>query len=405
MPTRYGRSPWVDWFPKSRIPSYPRHRGPLTIDVAIIGGGLTGCFTAYACAAAGVKAALFEAGRIGQGSSASSAGWLADDPGASFAEVGRVLGLRAARHAWRSWRRAALDAAALLKRLEIKCRLEPSTALRTATSPEEVAWLKREQKARKAAGLDTAAVSARVIAEETALMASAALRSRDGATLDPYRAALGLTSAALARGAVVFEQSPVLKITFTRRTADLFTGEGTIRARRIIVATGMPTPLFKALARHFWFHRTYRALTEPLPARVRRQLGVRAAVIRDVNRPPHLVRWVDGERLLIAGADGGLLPERLREKTIVQRTGQLMYELSTMYPEISGTVPSHGWDAAYARTADGLPVIGPHRNFPHHLFAFGDASPGVTGSYLASRILLRHHLGEAEAADDLFGFR
>ena len=52
---------------------------------------------------------------------------------------------------------------------------------------------------------------------------------------------------------------------------------------------------------------------------------------------------------------------------------------------------------AYARTADGLPYIGPHRNFPHHLFAFGDSSHSVTGAYLASRILLRHHPRRARA--------
>jgi hypothetical protein len=51
-----------------------------------------------------------------------------------------------------------------------------------------------------------------------------------------------------------------------------------------------------------------------------------------------------------------------------------------------------------------LPCIGPHRNFPHHLFAFGDASPGVTGAYLASRVLLRHHFGEMDPADAVFGF-
>ena len=99
-----------------------------------------------------------------------------------------------------------------------------------------------------------------------------------------------------------------------------------------------------------------------------------------------------------------MVPERLREKTIVQRTGQLMYELSTIYPEISGILPEYGWDAPYALTAEGVPYIGPHRNFPHHLFAFGDASSGVTGAYLASRVLLRHHLGETDSADEAFGF-
>ena len=81
----------------------------------------------------------------------------------------------------------------------------------------------------------------------------------------------------------------------------------------------------------------------------------------------------------------------------MQRTGQLMYELSTIYPEISGILPEYGWEAPYALTAEGLPYIGPHRNFPHHLFAFGDASRSVTGAYLASRVLLRHHLGETDS--------
>jgi glycine/D-amino acid oxidase-like deaminating enzyme len=113
---------------------------------------------------------------------------------------------------------------------------------------------------------------------------------------------------------------------------------------------------------------------------------------------------VGDERLLVTGADAELVPERLVDKLLVQRTGQLMYELSVLYPEISGTQPAYGWHAAYARTAEGLPYIGPHRNFPRHLFAVGDSSHSVTGAYLASRILLRHFLGEPDAADEAFAF-
>jgi glycine/D-amino acid oxidase-like deaminating enzyme len=94
----------------------------------------------------------------------------------------------------------------------------------------------------------------------------------------------------------------------------------------------------------------------------------------------------------------------LRDKTIVQRTGQLMYELSMLYPDISGIQPEYGWAADYARTADGLPCIGAHRNFPHHLFAFADASHTITGAYLASRIMLRQHFEEMDPVDEVFGF-
>jgi glycine/D-amino acid oxidase-like deaminating enzyme len=405
MATRYGRSPWVDLYPKSRIPSYPRHREPVDVEVAIIGGGLTGCTVAYAFAAAGIKVALFEADRLGRGASGSASGWIADDPGTSFADAAKAIGLRAARHAWQSWRRAALDFTALLRRLDVKCHLEACPALRIAVTPEDAARLKKEQKARKDAGLEAPMINGRAVADEAALTASAALRTRESAVIDPYRATLGIAAAAADRGALIFEKSPVTRITFTRKTADVFVNAHPLRVKRVIVATGVPTPLFKPLARHFWFHTLYLVLTDPIPGRVRSGLGKRTAVVRDSSVPPHVLRWVEDERLLVSGADGDALPARVLDKVVVQRTGQLMYELSTMYPDVSGVMPAYGWSAPYVRTADGLPFIGPHRNYPHHLFAWSDASHSVTGAYLASRMLLRHHLSESDSADEAFGFR
>jgi len=66
--------------------------------------------------------------------------------------------------------------------------------------------------------------------------------------------------------------------------------------------------------------------------------------------------------------------------------------------------PQYGWAADYALTANALPSIGPHRNYPHHLFAFGDASQTLTGAYLASRVLLRYHFEEMDPADEVLGF-
>src|SRR5687768_3171665 len=167
--TKYGRSPWTDRFPRSRVPSYPRLRGRHEIDVVIIGGGLTGCATAYAFAAAGINVALVEASQIGRGASSFSSGWVSDDPGASFAAAQQLLGLRAARHAWHAWRRAALDFTALIRRLEIKCQLEGKTSLVAAISPEQALRLKREQKARKEAGLAAASLNAKALDAEAAI--------------------------------------------------------------------------------------------------------------------------------------------------------------------------------------------------------------------------------------------
>jgi glycine/D-amino acid oxidase-like deaminating enzyme len=218
-----------------------------------------------------------------------------------------------------------------------------------ASTPEGVNALKREQKVRREAGLDASLVRSPSAA---ASGQQVALRSRGSATLDPYRATLGLAAAAAGRGALIFERADVRRVTFGRKGTELLLAGGSIRAGRVVVATGSPTPLFRALQRHFWFESRYLAVTGRIPAKVRRLLGRPDLVVRDVATPPHVVRWVDDERILVAGASGERPPDRLREKTVVQRTGQLMYELSTIYPDISVSCRS---TAALPRTEDALP--------------------------------------------------
>ena len=402
--TRYGRSPWLDTFPASRVPSYPKQRGALQADAVIIGGGLTGCLTAYAFAAAGIEPVLLEADRIGRGATAFSSGWISEEPGVAFGELEQTVGLRGARRVFQSWRRGALDFAALLRRLDIKCALEERGTVSVAATPEQTLRMKKDHKARSAAGLAVPLLNARAVRSEVHLDAAAGLRSRAGATVDPYRATIGLAAAAASRGASICERTPVSRIKFGRRNAQVFTPGGSIRTQRVVVATGMPTPaLFKALRRHFWFRTTYLVMTDAVPARVRKPIASRF-VLRDSAEPAHVIQWAGDDRILVSGADGETPPPRQLDKMLVQRTGQLMYELSTLYPDISGLQAGYGWAAEYARTTEGIPYIGAHRNYPHHLFAFGDSSRSLTGAYLASRILLRQHSGELDPADAVFGF-
>jgi glycine/D-amino acid oxidase-like deaminating enzyme len=55
-------------------------------------------------------------------------------------------------------------------------------------------------------------------------------------------------------------------------------------------------------------------------------------------------------------------------------------------------------------STDGLPVIGPHRNYPGHLFALGLGHHGIAAVWLAARAIVRHYLGEPTWEDGLFGF-
>jgi glycine/D-amino acid oxidase-like deaminating enzyme len=398
--TRYGDSPWMLAFPETRRPNHPELRGEHDCDVVIIGAGLTGAATAYACAVAGLKPIVVEADRVGGGAAGRSAGLLLPDPGPPFRDLQQAHGLRAARTMFELWRKASLDAAALLRRLSIQCALTPLDSLTVAR--DEKAF-RREFDARSAAGLDVRWLLAKQ-ARAAAQLDAAAMRIGDAFALDPFRASIGMALAARKRGAKFAEHTPVRKVTFTKDGVIVTADGAIVRAQTAIVTTGMATAEFKPLRRHFARRERYLVLTEPVPAAVRKKVMPAAITLRDTAVPHHCVRWTADNRLLDAGADQDETPARTRQAVLVQRTGQLMYELLTMYPEISGLRPEFGWDVSYGETADGVMYVGPHRNYPHHLFALGGNSNSVTGSFLAARILARAASGEPAKGDEVFGW-
>ena len=403
MPTRYGESPWIFEFPRTRRPDFPRLRGEHTCDVVIVGGGLTGCATAYACAMTGLRTVVIEADRVGQGSAGRSAGLLLADPGPLFRDVVRSHGLRAARRVFETWARGASDGAALLKRLKVP---------RGATAVSDVmAGLRGDDKAlaRELAARDEAGIPARWLPERQArtatnLEAAAALRVPYGFAVDPYAACVAVANAAARRGAAIFEKSQVRKVKALRKSVEVTAADAIVRAETVIVTTGIATAEFGPLRRHFKRRETYLVMTAPVPAPVRKQLAPPGVTIRDMRTPHHRVRWTPDQRLIVSGADQDETPARTRDAVLVQRTGQLMYELSTIYPAISGAMPEWTWNFGHDETVDDLPYVGLHRNFPRHLFALGHGRHGAGIAWLAARVLLRLFQGAPDKGDELLGF-
>lgn len=399
--TKYGSSPWLD-APAGRKPIYPRLTGTLELPIAIIGGGLTGAMTAYACAAAGLRVALIEADLIGRGATASSAGIALPEPGTRYRDDEQRHGRRASRTIWQATKRACLDLQAALRRLDIRCGLEPSGAVLHARSADDVRTLRRELEARRTAQVEGTWVTPRALAS-FGLDSAGGIATRGAARLDPLRAAAGFARAAAVRGSAVFERSPASKIKVSRHGVDITAGRAQLRVEQVVIATGDPIDAHRALRRHVPAAERYAVQTPPLPAAVRNLASKRDAVLIEWTGTPHALHWSGGDRIVWTGADGTRTPQRAVDAALVQRTGQLMYELSLVMPEISGLQPEYGWRMPYGSAVDGLPLVGPHRNFPRHLFAFGLGN-SVTASYLASRILLRHLEGTADKADGLFGF-
>lgn len=407
--TRYGVSPWVDQFPASKRPDFPRFRASdhtsSLVPVAIVGGGLAGCCTAYALTAAGVKVALFEAGRIGSGGAGRGPGVLQGEATPSFRQLEERLGRRAARSMFEASRRAVLDLTATVRRLGVNAEIETGDALRIMPpfGADEKRFA-REVALRREAGLQAIPLRGAVAGREAgAEHTPGGVRFHDWGHANPYRLTVGFARAAVERSGMLFERSLVRRLEVRRKHVEVHVDGSLLAAETVIVCTGEPTELFRSLKRHVRFDQRYAALTGKVPSAVRRQIAARARLLTDTEAPPHLVRWTADDRLVVAGADQPRPPARLRDRVLVQRTGQLMYELLRMYPAITGLMPEYGWDMPMATTADGAMYAGPHRNYPRHLFAWATRHDPAQ-AFLASRILLRYVLGATETDDRYFAF-
>jgi len=370
----------------------------------VIGGGLTGATCAYVLAAGGLDVILLEADRLADGATSGGTGVLAPLPDAFFRSVEDLAGRRVARTAWKEARRSAKEFAAALKKISAKCDLEQAPLVINSRTPEDAAALRREQAARREAGVPAPWIAGPAATAETGTDSAGALLEREAFVFDPVRAALALTTAAAAKGARIFERSAVKRTKFTRKHADVILDGGSIRTRGVIVATGEPGALFKQLQRHVRQETGYVVVTEPWSAAMRKEAGRRSAVITESGPNAHWMRWVSDDRVLFAGGRSTPAAPRLRDKSVIQRTGQLMYELSLRYPAISGLPARWAWDVPVVSTTDGLPWIGPHRNYPFHFFALAFGWHGDSLAWLAARSALRFLKGEGRREDEALGF-
>ena len=272
-----------------------------------------------------------------------------------------------------------LDLIATARRLGAAKGIESGDAVRVIGPYSDDKPLVREANARRDAGLDASWLKTAAAAKSAGVeSARAGVRLPDWACADPYELLVRFAVAAADRGATFFERSPVRRLRVRSKNVELHTSGGILVAETVIVCTGEPTSLHGSLKRHVHGEETYVVMTERLPAAMRRSLQAKAAVITDVDSPPHLVRWTADGRLIVSGGDQPRPPARGADKVLVQRTGQLMYELSRMYPAMSGILPACGWQVPTATTADGVHVRRSAPQLPTAAVHLGDAArPGA----------------------------
>jgi glycine/D-amino acid oxidase-like deaminating enzyme len=399
---RLGTSYWLDCAevaPRVR----PALRHNLEADVAIVGGGVTGCAVAYCLAQSGASVVLLEANRIGRGSTAASTALLMQEPDVDFTDLASRYGEASARTIWRAGRRAVTDMQRTLRALQIDANGHELPSVCVAHHPEDLPALRREQQRRRAARFPARWLTPRDIADLTGLRAGGAILTPGNGQADPYKTSLGLATAAETHDARIFERSPVGRMRKDGGGVTIHVGKRRITASWGVVATGYATPEFKPIAARFRMMNTYVIATAPLPATVRRSVGLGDVMVWDRARPYHYLRWTPDNRLLFGGADRPHEPGS-RRSVLPTKAQELVRDLWALYPALAGVEAEYAWEGLFAATPDGLPYIGTHRRYPRHLFALGYGGNGMTFGFMAARMLARFVDGVSRPEDRLFSF-
>ncbi len=143
MPTtRLHRSPWQATTKRTAI--HPRLTGEVDVDVAVVGGGLTGVLCAGQLTRLGARVALLERDLAGGGSTGAALGVVEAGPGVSLGELRARSDLRAAKGIWAESRLAARDLVSHLRRRRIRCDLEAVARFDLALDAGAAARLREE---------------------------------------------------------------------------------------------------------------------------------------------------------------------------------------------------------------------------------------------------------------------
>ena len=427
-----GARPAPYWLGQPAAPEpAPPLAGPQRADLAVIGGGFTGLWTALLAAerdpgrdiaiVEGRRAAWAGSGRNGGFCAASITHGLAngmDRFGGEMAVLYR-MGLQ------------NLDQiGAAVDRLKIDCDFARTGELSVATQEWQLAGLRAAAAAARGLGarveeLDAAAARAQVHSPAYA----GAIWDRDGcAILDPARLAWGLRRACLDAGVRIYEHTPVTAISAAGASRGsggsrgpggprgsggrggsgaplvLRTPGGELTARQVALGTGAFAPLLRRLRHYLVPVYDYVLMTEPLSAAQLASIGWRNRQgVGDAANQFHYYRLTADHRILWGGYDavyhfGGKISAALDQRPATFRL--LAEHFFATFPQLEGISFTHTWGGVIDTCTRFAAFYGTARG-GRLAYAAGYTGLGVGASRFGARVMLDLLAGEPTELTEL----
>ena len=334
-------------------PAKPEPTPPLTTqiqtDLAIIGGGYSGLWTALLAKQADPKrdVVLLEAGEIAIGASGRNGGFCSASLTHGFSngksrwegELAKLIKLG----------EQNLDAIeATIKEFNIDCDFIRSGELHIATEEYQVDELREGVKEAQQYGsrvtfLTKDEVQARVHSPSYL----AAVHEPGCAMLNPARLAWGLKKACLQLGVKIFEGTPVTALEEKRESILLKTPQGQVEARKTALATNAFPPLLKHLRLFVVPVYDYVLMTEPLTKEQRDSIGWHGREgLADDGNQFHYYRTTEDGRILFGGYDAiyhknnGVAPELENHPASFALLAEHFFQT---FPTLTGLRFTHAW--------------------------------------------------------------
>jgi glycine/D-amino acid oxidase-like deaminating enzyme len=368
-------------------PAAPRPplAGDRTADVAIVGGGFTGLWTAYYLAAAepGLRIVVLEAATCGFGASGRNGGWCSGLFPVSVAMLARRYGQERAVAQYRALA-ATVDEVGRVAAVEgIDCGYRKGGTLALARTRAQLRRARAEAASYSAYGLDLALLSA---AEATARCGASgvlgATYSPDCAAVQPATLVRGLAAAVERRGVTVHEQTRAVRLAPGRVVTD----QGTVTAGVVVRALEGYTAGLPGYRRTLAPVYSLMIATEPLPAAVWSRIGLAQRETFTDHR--HLI--VYGQRTaddrLAFGGRGAPYHFASRVRPSYDRVPAVFGALRRAVSELFGIDPpiAYRWGGPLGIPRDWMPSVGLDGGMA---WAGGYVGDGVAATNLAGRTL------------------
>lgn len=389
------------WLMKDGIVAqYPSLDKPLSVDVVIMGAGISAALTAWHLRDAGLSVAVLDRRHVGMGSTAASTAFLQYEIDTPLTELSDLVGETNAVKSYALCRKAIYDIEHLCKLLKPAFDFHLVPSLQYASFKTHVADLKKEYELRRKHGFAIAWLEGADIKKTFGFEAPGAVFSADGGEVDAYLLTHALFHDFCKKGHQVYNNTAVKHIEHHRNDVTLHTHTGlTVKAKKLVIACGYESLQYvpKKIAE---IHSTYALVSEPLPDKY---FWHQNSLVWETATPYMYFRVVSENRILIGGRDDPYHHPHIKPSTISKKTQQLTTAFRKKMPQIP-LKADFSWAGAFATTKDGLPYIGSIPERPNTYFALGFGGNGITFSVIAAEILRDLVAGKKNENAELFRF-